>query len=85
MPFGTPMKVIDRQPANHRVAWSDCLPMSNHATRNPTMKEAIEIVTNCIDRREQIRQLSFMRETQGEAFAQQVGAKVKAAGGVKKK
>lgn len=49
------------------------------------MKEAIEIITNCIDRREQGRQLSFMRETQGEAFAQQVGAKVKAAGGVKKK
>ena len=49
------------------------------------MNEAIEIITNCIDRREQIRQLSFMRETQGEEFAQQVGAKVKAAGGVKKK
>ncbi len=49
------------------------------------MKEAIEIVTNCIDRREQMRQLSFMRETQGEDFAQQVHDKVKAAGGVKKK
>ena len=79
------MKVIGRQPENHRVACSDCLPVGNHTTRNPTMKEAIDIVTNCIDRREQIRQLSFMRETQGEAFAQQVGAKVKAAGGVKKK
>lgn len=29
--------------------------------------------------------LSFMRETQGEEFAQQVHDKVKAAGGVKKK
>lgn len=49
------------------------------------MKEAIEIVTNCIDRREQIRQMSFMRETQGDEFAEQVHAKVKAAGGIKKK
>jgi len=59
--------------------------MSNHKSRLPTLKEAIEIVTNCIDRREQGRQLSFMRETQGEEFAQQVHDKVKAAGGVKKK
>lgn len=49
------------------------------------MKEAIEIITNCIDRREQMRQLSFMRETQGQEFAQQVHDKVKAGGGVKKK
>lgn len=49
------------------------------------MKEAVEIITNCIDRREQMRQLSFMRETQGQAFAQQVHDKVKAAGGVKRK
>ncbi len=54
-------------------------------TSLPTMKEAIEIITNCIDRREQGWQLSFMRETQGEEFAQQVHDKVKAAGGVKKK
>jgi hypothetical protein len=60
--------------------------MSNHTTsRAPTMAQAVEIVTNCIDRREQGRQLSFMRETQGEEFAQQVNDKVKAAGGVKKK
>ena len=49
------------------------------------MKEAIEIITNCIDRREQIRQLSFMRETQGEAFAQRVKDRVVAAGEVRKK
>ena len=49
------------------------------------MKEAVEIITNCIDRREQMRQLSFMRETQGVEFAQQVHDKVKAAGGVKRK
>lgn len=49
------------------------------------MKEAIEIITNCIDRREQMRQLSFMRETQGQEFAQQVHDKVKDGGGVKKK
>jgi hypothetical protein len=59
--------------------------MSNHKSRLPTLKEAIEIVTNCIDLREQGRQLSFMRETQGEEYAQQVHDKVKAAGGVKKK
>ena len=58
---------------------------SNHKTRLPTMKEAVEIITNCIDRREQMRQLSFMRETQGQEFAQQVHDKVKAAGGVKRK
>lgn len=65
---------------------SDCLTMSNqHKTRMPTMKEAIEIITNCIDRREQMRQLAYMRETQGADFAQQVHDKVKAAGGVKRK
>lgn len=59
--------------------------MNNQSkSRLPTMKEGIEIVTNCIDSREQGRQLSFMRETQGEEFAQQVHDKVKAAGGVKK-
>lgn len=63
----------------------DCLPMINHTSRLPTMKEAIEIITNCIDRREQMRQLTFMRETQGREFAQQVHDKVKAGGGVKKK
>lgn len=48
------------------------------------MKEAVEIIMSSFDLREQIRQLSFMRETQGEEFAQQVHDKVKAAGGVKK-
>ena len=49
------------------------------------MKESIELITNCIDRREQMRQLAFMRDTQGQDFAKQVHDKVKAAGGVKKK
>lgn len=59
--------------------------MSNHKSRLPTLKEAVEIIMSSFDLREQIRQLSFMRETQGEEFAQQVHDKVKAAGGVKKK
>lgn len=58
--------------------------MSNHKSRLPTLKEAVEIIMSSFDLREQIRQLSFMRETQGEEFAQQVHDKVKAAGGVKK-
>lgn len=49
------------------------------------MQEAVEIITMQLSRREQGRQLSFMRETQGDAFAEQVYAKVKSAGGVKKK
>lgn len=72
-------------PKSKSAPASDCLTMSKHTSRLPTMKEAIELITNCIDRREQMRQLSFMRETQGEDFAQQVHDKVKAAGGVKKK
>ena len=58
--------------------------MSNHKSRLPTLKEAVEIIMSSFDLREQIRQLSFMRETQGEEFAQQVHDKVKEAGGVKK-
>lgn len=48
------------------------------------MKEAIEIITSCIDRREQGRQLSFMAQTQGQEFAQAVHDKVKSKGGLKK-
>lgn len=54
------------------------------SSRNPTMVEAVEIISRCISRREQIRQLQFMEETQGRAFAEQVRDKVKAAGKVKK-
>ena len=53
--------------------------------RYPTLSEAVEIVMAQISKSAQGRQLSYMRETQGEAFAQQVLSKVKAAGGVKKK
>lgn len=53
--------------------------------RLPTMAEAVEIVMSQISKSAQGRQLSFMRETQGEDFAQKFLAKVKAAGGVKKK
>jgi hypothetical protein len=59
--------------------------INQHKSRLPTMTESVEIITNCIDRREQGRQLSFMRQTQGDEFAEKVYAKVKAAGGVKKK
>lgn len=53
--------------------------------RLPTMAEAVEIVSNQMTRISQLRQLQFMRETQGEKFAEQVKAKVVAAGGVRKK
>ena len=49
------------------------------------MKEAVEIITMQITRREQQRQLAFMAETQGREFAQQVHDKVKAAGGLRAK
>lgn len=48
------------------------------------MKEAVDIISACITRREQSRQLRFMAETQGREFAEQFAAKVKAAGGVRK-
>jgi hypothetical protein len=54
-------------------------------SRLPTMAEAVEIVTMQISKSAQGQQLSYMRETQGDDFAQKVLAKVKAAGGVKKK
>lgn len=54
-------------------------------TRNPTMIEAVEIITKSYDRREQLRQLQYMVETQSREFAEQVYSKVKAAGGLKKK
>ena len=47
------------------------------------MAQAVEIVTNCIDRREQGRQLSFLREAQGAAIAPPAHDQEKAAGGVK--
>lgn len=53
-------------------------------SRLPTMAEAVEIISNCYDRREQIRQLQYMEETQGRTFAEQVRDKVKAAGRIKK-
>lgn len=56
---------------------------SNHRSRLPTMKEAVDIVTMQISRREQIRQLQFMEQTQGRDFAEKVRDKVKSAGGFK--
>ena len=53
--------------------------------RWPTMAEAVEIVSAQMTRLGQYRQLQFMRETQGDKFADQVKAKVIAAGGVRKK
>ena len=49
-------------------------------TKLPTMAQAVEIIGMQLTLGEQIRQLRFMAETQGEAFAQQVKAKVVAAG-----
>ena len=48
--------------------------------KGPTMAQAVEIISMQLTLGEQIRQLQFMRETQGDAFAQQVKAKVVQAG-----
>lgn len=48
------------------------------------MPEAVEIIAMQISRIEQMRQLQFMEQTQGREFAEQVLARVKASGGVKK-
>ncbi len=44
------------------------------------MAQAVEIIGMQLSRSEQANQLRYMRETQGDAFAQQVKAKVVAAG-----
>lgn len=62
-----------------------CTELNRPGSRLPTMKEAVEIVSSQMTRLGQVRQLLFMRETQGEKFAEQVKAKVVAAGGVRKK
>jgi hypothetical protein len=49
------------------------------------MSHAVEIIGQQLTRQSQIEQLRFMRETQGEQFAQQVKAKVVAANQVRKK
>lgn len=46
----------------------------------PTMAQAVEIIGMQLSRSEQANQLRYMRETQGDEFAQQVKAKVVAAG-----
>lgn len=66
------------------VSGYDCL-MERNQTRLPTMKEAVEIITMQLSRREQMRQLRFMEKTQGREFAESVRDKVKAANGVRKK
>lgn len=48
------------------------------------MKEAVEIITMQISRREQMRQLQFMEQTHGRKFAEDVLKKVRASGAVKK-
>jgi hypothetical protein len=53
-------------------------------TRNPTMTEAIHIISMQLSRNEQNRQLRFMADTQGQEFARQVHDRVKEAGGLKK-
>lgn len=54
---------------------------SNQSTAKlPTMAQAVEIIGMQLSLSEQANQLRHMRETQGEAFAQQVKAKVVAAG-----
>lgn len=54
------------------------------AGRLPTMEQAVEIIAMQLSRGEQGRQLRFMADTQGEKFAQQVKAKVRAAGKARK-
>lgn len=49
------------------------------------MNEAVKIVSDLMLRQSQIDQLRFMRDTQGQAFADQVKAKVVEAGQVRKK
>lgn len=54
---------------------------SNHSTAKlPTMAQAVEIIGMQLTLGEQIRQLRFMADNQGDAFAQQVKAKVVQAG-----
>ena len=53
--------------------------------RLPTMEQAVDIVSQQITRSGQAAQLRFMRETQGDKFAQQVKAKVIAEGKARKK
>lgn len=54
---------------------------NNHSTvKGPTMAQAVDIISMQLTLGEQIRQLQFMREMQGDTFAQQVKAKVVAAG-----
>mgnify|MGYP000985954583 CR=1 FL=1 len=44
--------------------------------RLPTMEQAVDIVSQQITKSGQAAQLRFMRETQGDAFAQRVKEKV---------
>lgn len=54
---------------------------SNQSTAKlPTMARAVEITGMQLSLSEQANQLRYMRETQGDTFAQQVKAKVVAAG-----
>jgi hypothetical protein len=53
--------------------------------RLPTMEQAVDIVSQQILKSSQVAQLRYMRQTQGEAFAQQVKAKVVANGKAAKK
>ena len=58
--------------------------MTAYKSRLPSMKEAVEIIAMQSSRREQMRQLQFMEQTQGRKFAEDVLAKVRSAGGVRK-
>ena len=53
---------------------------NQNQAKGPTMAQAVEIIGMQLSLSEQANQLRYMRETQGEAFAQQVKAKVVAAG-----
>ena len=53
--------------------------------RPQTMTEAVKIVSDLMLRQSQIDQLRYMRDTQGQAFADQVKARVVEAGQVRKK
>lgn len=53
--------------------------------RLPTFEQAVDIVSQQILKSSQVAQLRYMRETQGDAFAQRVKAKVVADGKAAKK
>lgn len=59
--------------------------MSSIGVRNPTLEEAVAIIGQQLTRSSQAAQLRFMRDNQGDEFAQRVKANVIAAGKARKR